>query len=58
MNDIVAVKDYMIADEIHRIESLTREQLVRELIEMTSHQIESFQDLTSLKTYAERRKQT
>jgi len=58
MNDIVAVKDYMIADEIRRIESLTRDQLVRELIEAKSLQIESLQDLKEIREYARTRPKT
>jgi hypothetical protein len=57
MNDIVALKDYLIADEIRRIESLTREQLVRELIEVKSVQIELLTDLESIRKYGRDQKQ-
>lgn len=41
MNDIEALRDYIIADEILRIQSLPREELVRELIDLRSAKIES-----------------
>lgn len=41
MQDIETLRDYILADEIHRIESLTHVELVRELIELQSQKIES-----------------
>lgn len=41
MNHIDDIKDYLIADEIHRIQSLSRDELVRELIEVKTREIES-----------------
>lgn len=41
MNDIEALRDYIIADEIQRIQSLSREDLISELIELQSAKIES-----------------
>ena len=44
MNDIEALRDYIIADEIHRIQSLSHEKLVRELVELSSREIEKMTD--------------
>ncbi len=41
MNSIEEVKDCVIADEIMRIQSLTREDLIKELIDVESKQIEA-----------------
>ncbi|MDO8452044.1 MAG: hypothetical protein Q7S76_04215 [bacterium] len=41
MQDITSLQDYLIADEIQRISSLTREALVRELVELRSRAIEN-----------------
>ena len=41
MNSITELKDAIIADEISRIESLTQKELVEELIDLKSRQIES-----------------
>ena len=41
MNDIEALRDYIIADEIQRIQSLSREELVSELITLQSEKIET-----------------
>ena len=40
MNSIEEVKDCVIADEIMRIQVLTKEDLIRELIDIRSRQIE------------------
>ena len=40
MNDIETLRDYMIADEIQRIQSLTPEELVRELVAVKTEKIE------------------
>ncbi len=40
MNHIDDIKDYLIADEIQRIQSLSHEQLVCELIEVKTRDIE------------------
>jgi hypothetical protein len=40
MNDPEALRDYLIADEIQRIEALSREELVRELISVKSERLE------------------
>ena len=44
MNSLEELKDYLIADEIQRIESLTREELVRELMDVKSKDIETLSD--------------
>lgn len=54
MNDIESLKDYLIADEILRITTLSREKLENELIEIKSKEIESLKDLISIKVYGER----
>lgn len=41
MNDIESVRDYLLADLIMEIESLSRKELVSELVEMKSREIES-----------------
>ncbi len=41
MNHIDDIKDYLIADEIQRIKSLSRDELVRELISVKTLEIES-----------------
>ncbi len=39
--DIESLKDYFIADQIQRIELLTRDELVRELISIKSAELEA-----------------
>jgi len=56
MESIESLKDYLISDEIQRIESLSRVELVRELIEMKSRKIESLNDLKSIKKYGNKNK--
>ena len=51
MESIESLKDYLISDEILRIESLSREELIRELVEVNSRKIESLGDLKSIKEY-------
>jgi predicted RNA-binding protein with RPS1 domain len=41
MNHIEDIKDYLIADEIQRIKSLSRDELERELISVKTLEIES-----------------
>ena len=41
MNSIEEVKDCVIADEIMRIQNLSRENLIKELIDVESKQIEA-----------------
>ena len=41
MNHIDDIKDYLIADEIQRIKSLSRDELERELISCKTLEIES-----------------
>ena len=41
MNHIDDIKDYLIADEIQRIQSLSHDELVSELIEVKTKEIES-----------------
>ncbi len=41
MNHIDDIKDYLIADEIARIESLSRDELIKELISVKTLEIES-----------------
>lgn len=43
MQDIESLRDYFIADEIQRIQSLTQEELVKELVELHSKRLESLQ---------------
>ena len=40
MNDIEDLRDALIADEIQRIQSLSREDLVRELVAVKSEKLE------------------
>jgi hypothetical protein len=56
MEDIESLKDYKIADEILRIQSLSREKLEEELIEMKSREIESLNDLVSIKEYGNKKR--
>jgi uncharacterized pyridoxal phosphate-containing UPF0001 family protein len=51
MESIESLKDYLISDEIQRIESLDRVELVRELIEEKARKIESLRDLVEIKNY-------
>lgn len=41
MNSKTELRDYLIADEINRIATLTRQELIRELIEVKSRTIEN-----------------
>lgn len=41
MNDIESLKDYLLADMIIKIQSLSKEALIRELVELKSKEIES-----------------
>ncbi len=43
MNSLESLLDYLIADEIQRIQKLSHEDLVRELIEIKTSQIETQQ---------------
>jgi hypothetical protein len=54
MDDIETLKDYLIADEILRIQSLSREKLEKELIEIKSKEIELFNDLISIRIHYEK----
>jgi hypothetical protein len=49
--DIESIRDYAIADEIQRLSTLTRDALLRELIEARSVSIESMDDSTLLQKY-------
>ena len=44
MNSTSELRDYLIADEIQRISSLSREELVSELVEIKSRAIEQMSD--------------
>jgi len=44
MNSTSELKDYLIADEIQRISSLSQEELMRELIDLKSKAIEAMSD--------------
>jgi hypothetical protein len=48
MNSIEELRDYYLSDEIRRIESLTREQLVRELVTIKAERIEALSALEIL----------
>jgi len=54
MDDIETLKDYLIADEISRIQSLSREELEKELIEIKSKEIELLNDLISIRIHYEK----
>lgn len=41
MNDIESLRDYLLADMIIKIQSLSKEALIRELVELKSKEIES-----------------
>lgn len=58
MQSIESLKDYLIADEIIRIQSLSREELVRELITTKTEKIEPLNDLKSIIKYGERKTKT
>ena len=55
MESLESLKDYMIADEILRVKQMTREELERELIELTSRQIESLKDLNEVMKYGKQK---
>ena len=44
MNSVAELRDYRIADEIQRIQSLSREQLIRELVSLRASFIEGLSD--------------
>lgn len=48
MNSIVELKDALIANQILRIQSLSREKLVRELVEIRASYIEALSDAATL----------
>ncbi len=54
MNSIVELKDALIANQILRIQSLTREQLIQELVEIRASYIESLDDAKVLNAYEKR----
>ena len=56
MNSIVELKDALIANQILRIQSLTREQLIQELVEIRAAYIESLNDAEVLNGYGRKRK--
>ena len=56
MNSIVELKDALIANQILRIQSLTREQLIQELVEIRAAYIESLSDAEVLNGYGRKRK--
>lgn len=58
MQSIESLKDYLIADEIIRIQSLSQEELVRELITTKTEKIEPLNDLKSIIKYGERKTKT
>jgi hypothetical protein len=49
MNDITELKDYLIADEIERIQKLSNKMLIRELIEVQTRKIENLSDIEVMK---------
>ncbi len=51
MNSIEELRDYAIADEILRIKTLSREELISELVAVKSEMIESFTDLKEIRKY-------
>jgi len=51
MESIESLKDFLIADEIQRIELLNKGELLRELIEEKTRKIESLNDLVEIKNY-------
>lgn len=53
MNDIESLKDYLIADEIQRLSSLSHEELLSEIIELKSRAIETAapEELFKIKNY-------
>lgn len=55
MDSIESLKDYLIADEIRRIESLSREKLIRELVAVNSKKIEPLNDLESIQEYGKQK---
>lgn len=51
MESIESLKDFLISDEIQRIESLNKGELLKELIEEKTRKIESLKDLVEIKNY-------
>lgn len=58
MESIESLKDYLIADEIIRIESLSREEVVRELVSVNVKKIESLKDLREVMKYGKQKSTT
>ena len=54
MNDISSLRDFYIADELIRIQGLTRYELVQELIELKTAEIESLDEDVLLNGYGKR----
>lgn len=44
MNSITEIKDCVIADQIQRIKLLTKEELIEELIDLKSKEVEKMND--------------
>ena len=55
MNSIEELRDYRLADEIQRIQSLSREQLLEELIEIQTSYILSLNDREILSVYGKQK---
>ena len=55
MESLESLKDYLIADWIMKVKQMTREELERELIELTSRQIESLKDLSEVMKYGKQK---
>jgi hypothetical protein len=55
MNDISSLRDFYIADELIRIKKLTRYELVQELIELKTVEIESLDEGVLLNGYGKRK---
>ena len=51
MNSIEELRDYRLADEIQRIQSLSREDLIRELVAIRASYIEGLTDAQILHGY-------
>ena len=51
MQSVEELKDCVIADMIQKVEKMTREQLVRELINLKAEKIETLKNLNEILNY-------
>lgn len=51
MESVEEIRDYVLADMIHEVENMTREQLVRELINLKAEKIEALKNPIEIINY-------